>query len=144
MTRVHDEEYQEVLAEETFVLDAQVELHKVMNELGINQMELAERLGVSKSYISQIFGSTPRNLSMRTYAKIMHRLGRKATIGQELSMSIIDKLQDKNLAAIVGLQKGYHIQPIDYENEMSSFKVIGSWTSAHRTANTVFEYDMAA
>src|SRR5438067_1028689 len=64
-------DYDLLLAEESFILDAQMTIQRLLNEKGLTQTELARRLGVGDSYISQMLGDSARNLTLRTVARIM-------------------------------------------------------------------------
>ena len=63
------------LAEERFLLAAQVEIQRLLNEKGLRYKDLAHRLGVSEARVSQLFGDDANNLTIRTIAKIFHKLG---------------------------------------------------------------------
>jgi len=67
--------YDLLLAEETLILDAQMTVQRILNEKKITQVDLAGRLGVSESYISQMLGDSARNLTLRTVARVMAALG---------------------------------------------------------------------
>ena len=68
-------DYDLLLAEETFILDAQMIVQRTLNQKGITQAELARRLGVGESYVSQMLGDSARNLTLRTVARVMTALG---------------------------------------------------------------------
>lgn len=67
--------YDRLLAEETFILDAQMAVQRILNEKRITQADLARRLDVGESYISQLLGDSARNLTLRTVARVMTALG---------------------------------------------------------------------
>ena len=69
-----DENYDVLLAEETFILEAQMCVQEVLLAKKISQRELASRMGVTESYISQMMSDSARNLTLRTIARIMHAL----------------------------------------------------------------------
>jgi transcriptional regulator with XRE-family HTH domain len=69
------EAYALLLAEESLILDTQIAIQSVLNEKGITQADLAQKMGVSESYISQMLGASARNLTLRTVARIMSALG---------------------------------------------------------------------
>jgi transcriptional regulator with XRE-family HTH domain len=68
------------LAEARFVLMAQVEMQRLLNEKGLKYKDLSKRLGVSEARISQMFGDDANNLTARTIAKVFHQLGEKPLI----------------------------------------------------------------
>lgn len=72
--------YEMMVAEEELILHAQILIKRAMRERGVSQKALAERLGVGASYISQMLGSSARNLTLRTIARVMHVLEQKATV----------------------------------------------------------------
>jgi transcriptional regulator with XRE-family HTH domain len=69
-----------------------------MNVEGINQTELAERLGVSKGYVSQILNGTS-NFSMKKLIEISLAIGKVPLISYE---AIESKVKEEN-----GNQKVY-------------------------------------
>lgn len=66
---------EERYAREAIVVDAQIEIQRLMEQNGITQKQLAGRMGVTESYVSQFLGASARNLTLRTYASIMFHLG---------------------------------------------------------------------
>jgi len=77
---IDDSAYEVLLAEEELILHAQMMIQGVLNDTGISQKALAERMGVGESYVSQMLGLSARNLTLRTIARVMHALDVKATI----------------------------------------------------------------
>lgn len=71
---VASDDYALLLAEESFILDAQMIIQRMLNEKGITQADLARRMGVGESYISQMLGDSARNLTLRTVARVMTAL----------------------------------------------------------------------
>lgn len=63
------ESEQEVFAVEAFRVDVQHRIQALMNRKGISQKQLAERLGVSKARVSQIF-SHRSNMNVRFLARV--------------------------------------------------------------------------
>lgn len=70
-----DRGYELLLAEETLILDAQIAIQRVLNEKRMTQAQLAKRLDVGESYVSQLLGDSARNLTLRTIARVMKALG---------------------------------------------------------------------
>ncbi|SPH19500.1 hypothetical protein ASD8599_00225 [Ascidiaceihabitans donghaensis] len=68
-------EDKEAFAIESLVFSVQVSLQKIMNKRGVNNKDLAERLGMTPARVSQIFSSNGPNLTVKTIAKIVHALG---------------------------------------------------------------------
>lgn len=77
---IDDSAYEQLLAEEELILHAQMLIQRVLNETGVSQKTLAERLGVGESYVSQMLGNSARNLTLRTIARVLKALGVKATL----------------------------------------------------------------
>lgn len=75
-----DSDYELLVAEEELILHAQMLIQRVLNERGISQKKLAERLGVGESYVSQMLGTSARNLTLRTIARVMKALDARATL----------------------------------------------------------------
>ena len=79
-----DPTYEIRMAEERALLFAVEVIHRRLAELGIAQRELARRMGVSPSRVSQIL-SGDRRLRIDTYAKTLHALGLRPTWAVEES-----------------------------------------------------------
>ena len=58
---------------ESIAFDIAVQLYKQMEKLGINKKELAEKLGVSKSYITQLLKGKS-NMTIETLIKVAEAL----------------------------------------------------------------------
>lgn len=67
-------EHQKLVAEESLILDVTEEIHAQMEALGVNRAELAERMGKSKAYVSQLLSGS-RNMTLRSLADISFALG---------------------------------------------------------------------
>jgi len=68
------------LFEEAFLLMAQTQMQRLLNEKQLRYRDLAVRLGVSVARISQMFGDEANNLTIRTVARIYHHLGEEPVI----------------------------------------------------------------
>lgn len=66
---------EEVFAIEDLVFSTQVALQKAMNQHGVTNKELSERLGMSPARVSQVFSTNGTNLTLKTIARIAHALG---------------------------------------------------------------------
>lgn len=64
-----------IFAEEAFVVDVQILLHKLMLEKGISRADLARMMNVSRPRITQIFSDECKNLTVRLLARVMYALG---------------------------------------------------------------------
>lgn len=69
-----DAENDLIEAEECFLADVVNDIAWLMDDSGITQRALAERLGISEQRISRIFSQNGRNLQARTIARIYHVL----------------------------------------------------------------------
>ena len=66
---------EEAFAIEALVFSTQVALQKAMNQKGVGNKELSERLGMSPARVSQIFSSNGPNLTLKMIARIAHAIG---------------------------------------------------------------------
>ena len=72
--------YELLLIEEELILAAQMLIQRAINESKMTQKDLASLLNVRPSYVSQMLGDSARNLTLRTVARVLHALGRKAEL----------------------------------------------------------------
>lgn len=72
----------EIEAVEGFIVEVQTYLHEVMEAKSISRSELAERMGVSRARISQMFGEKS-NITVRMLARIAHHLGEEPVVASE-------------------------------------------------------------
>jgi DNA-binding Xre family transcriptional regulator len=63
------------LFEESFLLDTQMLLQRMLSGKQLKYRDLAKRLGVSEARVSQMFGDEASNLTIRTVARIFRKLG---------------------------------------------------------------------
>jgi plasmid maintenance system antidote protein VapI len=62
-----------LIAEETLILEVTEAISEQLNELGLNRNNLADRLGIGKSAVSQLLAGD-RNLTLRSAADMAHVL----------------------------------------------------------------------
>ena len=67
-------EHRRLLREEELILDVTEVLSEMLEKEGVKQTELAERLGKTKGFVSQILAGG-RNLTLRTIADVADALG---------------------------------------------------------------------
>lgn len=67
-------DYDVLLAEERLILEATEAVVAVLDANGISRQELAQRMGKSKGFVSQLL-SGERNMTLRTLADLGHALG---------------------------------------------------------------------
>lgn len=76
---MHDPEFRRLLAQEELILEVTEVLCGLLGEENISKKELADRLGKTKGFVSQLLNGG-RNLTLRTVADILHVLGYKVTL----------------------------------------------------------------
>jgi predicted XRE-type DNA-binding protein len=64
-------------AEAAFILEAQMEIQKLLSVNGMRSRELAARLGVTEARVSQMLGDAAKNLTLKTIVRIFHQFGEK-------------------------------------------------------------------
>lgn len=72
-------ENRRLLREEELILDVTIALSTAMEKAGVSKSQLAERLGKSAAFVTQIL-SGGRNLTLRTVADVADALGSKVTV----------------------------------------------------------------
>ena len=85
MSEVSDNKRALGRAEEALVVDAQIFLQRIMNEKNVSRTELAERMGVTKARISQIFSDECKNFTIRLLARAAAALGEEVEVGSRLT-----------------------------------------------------------
>jgi transcriptional regulator with XRE-family HTH domain len=76
---MNDPEFRKLLAEEELILEVTETICDILENEKISRKELADRLGKSKGFVSQLLNGG-RNLTLRTVADILHVLGYKVTL----------------------------------------------------------------
>ncbi len=76
---LEDPEYRLAFEEEKLIAQLTEGLAGAMVERGWNQKELANALGVSPSYVTQLLRGQ-RNVSLRTLARMLFKLGKQAAL----------------------------------------------------------------
>lgn len=76
---MNDPEFRRLLAQEELILEVTEVLCGVLEQEHISKKELAERLGKTKGFVSQLLNGG-RNLTLRTVADILYVLGYKVTL----------------------------------------------------------------
>lgn len=69
-----------LLAEETAVLEASEMVSDCLDERGIKRADLAARLGISRSEVTQRLNGK-RNLSVKTLSGMLHEMGYRLCLG---------------------------------------------------------------
>jgi len=79
---MNDPEFRKLLAQEELILEVTETICELLEEEKISRKELADRLGKSKGFISQLLNGG-RNLTLRTVADILHVLGYKVSLNPQ-------------------------------------------------------------
>ena len=80
-----------ILAEEALIADTQFAIHNLLEVKGVSRAELARRLSLSEARISQIFSDDPKNLTLRTIARIFRVLNEEARVTSRTLDEIIPR-----------------------------------------------------
>ena len=88
------------LAEERLLHKTQIAVQEELERQGLRYRDLADRLGVSEARISQLMGHDALNLTIRTVAKIFHRLGEEAVIMTRRDYDAATKSFEHDLEAV--------------------------------------------
>jgi transcriptional regulator with XRE-family HTH domain len=76
---LEDPEFARLMAQGDLIMEVTETLCELLEKEKISRKQLADRLGKSKGFISQLLNGG-RNLTLRTVADILHVLGYKVTI----------------------------------------------------------------
>ena len=76
---MNDLEFRKLLAQEELILEVTETICEVLEKEKISRKELADRLGKTKGFVSQLLNGG-RNLTLRTVADILHVLGYKVAL----------------------------------------------------------------
>ena len=76
---LEDEEFRRLFAQEDLIMEVTEKLCELLEKEKVSRKELADRLGKSKGFVSQLLNGG-RNLTLRTVADILHVLGYKVTL----------------------------------------------------------------
>lgn len=76
---LEDPEFARLMAQEELILEVTETLCELLENEKISRKELADRLGKTKGFVSQLLNGG-RNLTLRTVADILHVLGYKVSL----------------------------------------------------------------
>ena len=76
---LEDPEFARLMAQGDLIMEVTETLCELLNKEKVSRKELADRLGKSKGFISQLLGGG-RNLTLRTVADILHVLGYRVAL----------------------------------------------------------------
>jgi transcriptional regulator with XRE-family HTH domain len=99
------------LAEEQLLYSAQTAIQRQLNRQGLKYRDLARRLDVSEARVSQLLGDDALNLTIRTVARVFHRLGEEAVLltRRELDEKLRQVAPEPDQPAWVFASKGEQI-----------------------------------
>jgi len=84
---LEDPEFARLVAQGDLIMEVTETLCELLEKEGVSRKELADRLGKTKGFVSQLLNGG-RNLTLRTVADILHVLGYKVSlIPQKLRQS---------------------------------------------------------
>lgn len=78
-TKEGEREYQRLVEQETLIFEATEMLSELIEEFGVSRKELAEKLGRSKGFVTQVL-SGDRNMTLRTLADFAFALGHRVDL----------------------------------------------------------------
>ncbi len=90
---MNDPEFRKLLAQEELILEITETICDVMENEKISRKELADRLGKSKGFVSQLL-TGGRNLTLRTVADILHVMGYKVSLNPQ---KIVKQRHDRKI-----------------------------------------------
>jgi transcriptional regulator with XRE-family HTH domain len=76
---MNDPEFRRLLAQEELILEVTETLCELLEKEKVSRKELADRLGKTKGFVSQLLNGG-RNLTLRTVGNIIHVLGYKVSL----------------------------------------------------------------
>lgn len=79
---MQDEQFRQVMAQEDLIMEVTEALCELLEREKVSRKELAERLGKSKGFVSQVLNGG-RNLTLRTIAEIVEVLGYRIALVPE-------------------------------------------------------------
>ena len=111
-----DEEFRRLFAQEDLILEVTETICELLENEKISRKELADRLGKTKGFISQLLNGG-RNLTLRTVADILHVLGYKVALKPD---KLVTHRRDSNVIKFPQSQTTYQtpIGPIYIHGEL--------------------------
>ncbi|MDD2901764.1 MAG: helix-turn-helix transcriptional regulator [Syntrophales bacterium] len=97
---MEDPEVARLVVQGELIMEVTETLCELLEKEGVSRKELADRLGKSKGFVSQLLNGG-RNLTLRTVADILHVLGYKVTLTPH-------KIEPKEGRSALSSRKGAH------------------------------------
>jgi transcriptional regulator with XRE-family HTH domain len=115
------EERRAEFAEETLIVEVAEQIWGAMASTGVTKSEIAERLGKSKAFISQMLNGS-RNMTLRSLADIAHCIGYRVQLSLQ-RQDAVDAWHPLDDALVVQFNQRYlSPAPIDEVRK-------GTWTT---------------
>ena len=107
---MRDEEFQHAYAVEGLITDVGELIAELMVSQQVNKAELAQRLGKSRAYVTQLLSGS-RNMTIRTLAEVAYKLGAKVKLRPEYTSAVITHKPAKKLFELPrrGSQREYEV-----------------------------------
>lgn len=86
-----------VYVEDALISDVQFAIHNLLEVKKMSRADLARKLGVSEARISQLFSDTPRNLTLKTIARVFHALNERPRVTCDTLDLIIERANNIDL-----------------------------------------------
>jgi transcriptional regulator with XRE-family HTH domain len=100
---LEDPEFAKLMAQGDLIMEVTETLCELLEKEQVSRKELADRLGKSKGFVSQLLGGG-RNLTLRTVADILHVLGYKVSL-------IPKKLREKSNIIEIQTSRNRYVMP---------------------------------
>jgi transcriptional regulator with XRE-family HTH domain len=84
-SEVSPKEFEAIEAEERLVYEAQKAVRNLLKRKALKAADLATLLGVSEARVSQMLAGNGTNLTLRSLARIFHKLGTRCVLSSEES-----------------------------------------------------------
>ena len=97
---MEDPEVAKLVIQGELIMEVTETICELLEKEGVSRKELAERLGKTKGFVSQLLNGG-RNLTLRTVADILHVLGYKVVLTAH-------KIEQKEVSGASARQKGAH------------------------------------
>ncbi|MGA7563726.1 MAG: helix-turn-helix transcriptional regulator [Desulfobaccales bacterium] len=103
---LEDPEFAKMMAQGDLIMEVTETLCELLEKEGVSRKELAERLGKSKGFVSQLLNGG-RNLTLRTVADILRVLGYKVALKPEklVTNRQPEKKAKQNIAKKISTQR---------------------------------------
>jgi transcriptional regulator with XRE-family HTH domain len=115
-------------AEEELIVDAAEEIWAAMAAAGATKKDIADRLGKSKAFVSQLLNGS-RNMTLRSLADIAHCVGYRVALSLERQDAVVAPWQPLNDAILVQFDLRHLATPPIAEPVKGEDVASGSWNT---------------